>query len=91
MKTLFFTFNFKKFYEHLYKIKKFENHVFVFSIFCRNFLFYFYSKFYFLIYFGFFLDDLLRGLPRDTKMTTGNGLKVACSNTVLLFFTKVFL
>ena len=53
-------------------------------IFILNFIFSFILE-------GFFLDDLLRGLPRDTKMTTGNGLKVACSNTVLLFFTKVFL
>ena len=38
------------------------------------------SYFYLFIYLfweeGFF-SDLFRGLPRDTKMTTDNGLKVA--------------
>lgn len=36
---------------------------------------------------GTFIDDLFRELSRDTKMSTGNGLKVACSD-IPIFLPK---
>ena len=36
---------------------------------------------------GTFIDDLFRELSRDTKMSTDNGLKVACSD-ILIFLPK---
>ena len=55
------------------------------SIFFYFFLFLFLYVYLFILEGGIFLDHLFHGLPRSIKVTTGNGLKVACFN-VLLFF-----
>ena len=74
-------------------MKKYVNQVFP----CLNFFVHIFFFFLFLFVYlfilegGIFLDDLFHGLPRSTKVTTGNGFKIAYFNVLLFFYPKVFL
>ena len=58
---------------------------FFFLLFKNTLLLFFYCCL-FILGGEIFLDDLFRGLPRGTKVTIGDGLKVACFNVLLFFF-----
>ena len=63
-----------------------SGYFFIFS--SVSFIFFNLLIFLFILRGGIYLDSLFRRLLRNAKMTTGNGLKVACSNIVLLFLPK---
>ena len=75
-------------------MKKYVSQVFPFLNFFAYiffFLFLFLFVYLFILEGGIFLDNLFHGLPQSTKVTTGNGLKLASFNVLLFFYPKVFL
>ena len=67
-------------------IKKWKRFPDFFFLLFKNTLLLFFYCCLFILGGEIFLDDLFRGLPRGTKVTIGDGLKVACFNVLLFFF-----